>query len=165
MFALTWKSLWEQVHALPVSLFVREWAWAYPVLETFHVLGLGLLFGCIVVFDLRVITGKGRIAVANLGALLLPWVWIGFIINATSGALLFASDAVEFAANTAFRAKMALILIAGANALAFQWRYGTSFSDWDNANVIPASARIMAIISIVVWISVLTAGRMIAYID
>ncbi|MBU2583620.1 MAG: hypothetical protein KJ622_18080 [Alphaproteobacteria bacterium] len=151
---------------MPLSQFVRSAVWAYPILEMLHILGLGLLFGPIIIYDLRVI---GIVCASNpnaLAALLLPWVWTGFTVNATSGFLLFASDAIEFAANPAFQAKMALILLAGLNAAVFQYRASRCEADREAiADTSQTSGmRLQAAISILLWLSVIVAGRLIAYV-
>ncbi len=147
---------------LPVSEFVRSSVWAYPALETVHLFGLGLLFGPIVIFDLRVLGFLRASGVAALAALLLPWVWLGFVLNLASGFLLFGSDANEFSVNPAFLAKMALIVFAGLNAMIFQWRASTVRGATDGAERL--GLRLQALLSIVLWSSVIVAGRMIAYV-
>lgn len=152
----------QMILDLPVSHFVRTSVWAYPVLEMLHLIGIGLLFGPIIIYDLRVLAGWGEIATPAAARLLLPWVWTGFTINALSGLLLFASDAVEFAANPAFQAKMALLAIAGLNASVFQLRADPGLLSG------PAPAigfRAQAAFSLMIWFAIIVAGRMIAYSD
>ncbi|MBI1385891.1 MAG: hypothetical protein GC150_13380 [Rhizobiales bacterium] len=159
-----WTVLWEAVAELAAARFVAETTWAYPALETVHLIGIALLFGPILVFDLRVL-GVGRaIAPGRLHAILLPWVWTGFSLNVTSGLLLFASDAAEFATNSAFQAKIALIVLAGLNAIAFRSRFQPWARSLDGSGPAPAGAREIALVSILLWLGVLTAGRLIAYV-
>jgi hypothetical protein len=70
--------------------------------------------------------------------------------------LLFVSAATEVAANPAFRAKLVLILIAGLNAVVFHARGGLRGRD--------TLARLQAAASLLLWLSVLAAGRLIAYL-
>lgn len=155
---------WHDVAATAVASYVREAAWAYPLLETVHMIGLGLLFGGIVALDLRILGAARDLPITRLAAHLLPWVWAGFVLNVVSGALLFASDAAEFAANSSFRVKLALIALAGLNALAFQWRVYPTAPAWDRDARPPAAARTLAALSIALWLAVITAGRMMAYV-
>ena len=126
--------------------------------------GLALVFGPILLFDLRILGWNKDLAVSRLHRALLPWVWAGFTLNAASGILMFASDAAEFAANTALRAKMALLVLAGLNAIYFQARIAPGVNAWDRETIAPAKARISAAASIALWLAIITAGRMIAYI-
>lgn len=139
--------------------FIAEKAWAYPTLETFHVIGLGLLFGGLFALAMRMF-GLGRqIPLPALNRHILPWVWIGFAINALSGVLLFTSNAPEFTANPAFQVKMALIAVAGINVLIFK-RLMAQVSPEGEATI---AARLGAAASLAIWTSVITAGRLIAY--
>ncbi len=147
-----------------IAVFVRESMWAYPILETLHVIGLALVFGPILLFDLRVLGWNKDLAVSRLHTALLPWVWTGFALNASSGVLLFVSDAAEFAANTSLRFKMALLVLAGLNALYFQARIAPGVAAWDCEGKAPTPARASAALSIALWLAIITAGRMIAYI-
>ncbi|MGL4398195.1 MAG: DUF6644 family protein [Hyphomicrobium sp.] len=155
--------IFEAIAQSALAVFLRESQWLYPALETAHVLGIGLLFGPIVLFDLRVLGYNRDIAIGRMATLLLRSVWIGFAINALSGALLFISDAAEFSTNTALRVKMLLIALAGLNAAIFQAR----FARWQRdgaATEAPPAARASALLSLTLWVSIIIAGRMIAYI-
>lgn len=156
-------SLLQELTASPPAVLVRTSVWLYPLLETIHVVGLGLLFGGIAALDLRLFGINADLPVRRLAVHLLPWVWTGFVLNAASGALLFASDAPAFAANRAFQVKMALLVLAGANALWFQWRVYASVDDWNRDGETPVSAKAAALISLILWLAVIAAGRMIAY--
>lgn len=161
---MTADTLWQWLAETPVAAFVREAAWAYPLLETIHLVGLALVVGPILAFDLRLLGWNRDIAVDRLAAHLLPLVLTGIAANVASGALLFASDAVEFAANPALQAKLALIVVAILNAAWFQRRVFPAHHAWRVGQDAPSAARLAAVTSIALWLMVLTAGRMIAYI-
>jgi hypothetical protein len=156
--------IFDPIAQSAVAAFVRESLWAYPLLETLHVIGLALVFGPILLFDLRVLGWNKDLSVSRLHKALLPWVWTGFAINASSGILLFVSDAAEFAANTSLRFKMALLVLAGLNALYFQSRIAPGVPAWDRETNAPTPAGASAALSIALWLAIITAGRMIAYI-
>lgn len=135
---------------------IRRSVWAYPLLETVHVAGIGALVGSLLLLELRVF-GLGReIGVVPLARLVLRTAFAGFACAVASGSLLFVSAATEMAANPAFRAKLVLILIAGLNAVVFHARGGLRGRD--------ALARLQAAASLLLWLSVLAAGRLIAYL-
>lgn len=151
------------LEATPVAAAVRESPWLYPALETMHILGFALLVGAAWSWDLRLL-GLGRgISVSELGRLLLPAARAGFAAAATSGALLFASDAVATAANPAFRAKLVLIALAGANAATFH-AGRRSAPAWDRGVLPPLRARAAGALSLVLWSLTVAAGRLIAYL-
>jgi hypothetical protein len=155
-------SLANDVAAYPLSVAVREWSWPYPALETLHIIGIALVFGSVLAFDLRVL-GMGRaLPVASLHAHLLPWVWTGFALNSATGALMFASDAAEFVVNPALQAKMGLLLLAGLNAMVFQARLYPALREAEAPA--SAAARLSAAASIALWLAVIVAGRLMAYV-
>ena len=135
---------------------IRRSVWAYPLLEAVHIAGVGALFGAVLLLELRVF-GVGRdIGVVPLARLVLRTALTAFACAVLSGALLFISAATEVAANPAFRVKLVLILIAGANALVFHARGGLRGGD--------SLARLQAAASLLLWLSVIVAGRLIGYL-
>ena len=135
---------------------IRRSVWAYPLLETVHIASIGALVGSVLLLELRVF-GLGReIGVVPLARLVLRTALAGFACAVASGSLLFISAATEVAANPAFQAKLVLILIAGLNAVVFHARGGLRGRD--------TLARLQAAASLLLWLSVLAAGRLIAYL-
>lgn len=157
-------TVFDTLAATELAVFLRETAWAYPVLETLHILGIALVMGGILLFDLRLIGFNRDIPVSALSRHIIPWVVLGIAGNVVTGTLLFISDAAEFAANVSLRAKLVLIVLALANALAFRATVGRDVAAWDRGQMPPAAARIMGYLSIALWVGVVTAGRMMAYI-
>jgi len=144
------------LEATALAEAIRRSVWAYPLLETVHIASIGALFGSVLLLELRVF-GLGReIGVVPLARLVLRTALAGFACAVASGSLLFVSAATEVAANPAFRAKLVLILIAGLNAVVFHARGGLRGRD--------ALARLQAAASLLLWLSVLAAGRLIAYL-
>ena len=144
------------IEATALAEAIRLSAWAYPALEAIHIASIGTLFGSVLLLELRVL-GLGRaIGVVPLARLVLRTALTAFACAAVSGALLFASAATEVAANPAFRVKLVLISIAGVNALVFHARGGLREGD--------SLARLQAAASLLLWLSVIVAGRLIAYL-
>ncbi len=158
------SGVWGDLADTPLSVFLRESTWAYPILEITHIIGIALVFGSILAYDLRVLGRHRTLPLDVLGHHLLPWVWTGFALNATSGLLLFVSNPVEFAANPALQYKLALIALAGLNAAYFQWRIAPAIPTWNLGTPAPAAARYSALLSIALWLSVIAAGRLMAYV-
>ena len=130
--------------------------YAYPALEVLHIVGIALLLGSLVVFELRV---WGRVPALDLPAmarLALPVTLAGFGLAATSGLLMFASHPEELIANRAFVTKMLLLMLAGANAALFHSRGGVARPD--------RTARWQTVFSLGIWFVVIICGRWIAYL-
>src|SRR5262245_15050046 len=108
---------WFQQSALAVSL--RESSWLYPATETLHIIAFAVAVCCLLVLDLRLI-GLGRWAASDQAAdALLPWAIGAFSLTVPTGILLLLPEAAGIARNPAFLIKMALMLLAGANAAVF----------------------------------------------
>lgn len=144
------------LEATALAEAIRRSVWAYPALETVHIAGIGVLIGAVLLLELRLFGLGGDIGVVPLARLALRTALAGFACAVISGSLLFVSAATEVAANPAFRVKLVLILIAGLNALVFHARGGLRGRD--------ALARLQAVASLLLWLSVLAAGRLIAYV-
>lgn len=144
------------LEATALAEAIRRSVWAYPLLETVHIASIGALVGSVLLLELRVF-GLGReIGVVPLARLVLRTALAGFACAVASGSLLFVSAATQVAANPAFQTKLVLILIAGLNAVVFHARGGLRGRD--------ALARLQAAASLLLWLSVLAAGRLIAYL-
>lgn len=130
--------------------------WAYPALEAVHIVGIALLFGGLLVFELRML-GLGReLPAARLARITLVPALAGFGLCAATGLAMFASQPGELLANTAFRTKLVLIVLAGANAAWFHARGGTGAEG--------TLSRLQCLLSLGFWLAVIICGRWIAYV-
>ncbi len=129
---------------------------AYPALEVLHIVGIGLLLGNLVLFELRVWGLGAQLPVQPLARLALGLALAGFSIAAASGLLMFASQPMDLLNNRAFVAKMGLLMLAGTNAAWFHARGGLLFMD--------RTAKLQTLFSIGIWLAVIICGRFIAYV-
>jgi hypothetical protein len=150
------------IEASALGQAMRQWLWLYPVVETIHITGIGLLFGSISVLDLRLLGFSKTIPVTNLAWHVLPWTAAAFLLIVPSGLAMFTAHASEFISSPVFALKMCLIMAAGVNAAIFHAGVFRGSKSWDLGPP-PAAARIAAAISLLVWISVIACGRLLAY--
>jgi hypothetical protein len=142
---------------------IRTSVWMYPALESAHYIGLALLVGGIMLIDLRLLGVAKSLPVRSMIGLL-PWVWAGFIINVTTGTLIFIYGATSFGTNNAFLLKMGFMVLAGINAMIFTVAAARSGSQWIESGHIPVFVKSVATASLVLWLCVVTTGRWMAYI-
>ena len=146
---------------------MRQWLWLYPAVEIVHIVGIGLLFGSIVVFDLRLLGFSRNISVKRLASHVLPWSAGSFLLIVPSGLLLFIAHASEFIESEVFVIKMLLILAAGVNAGLFHTVTFRTADVWDAEEMRklppPPSARLAGGLSLLIWLSVIACGRLLAY--
>jgi hypothetical protein len=148
----------------PGAVAIRENMWMFGGLISIHVLSLGVFFGTIAILDLRLLGRAMRTTpISDLVDRSLPWTRASFTLMALSGALLLWSEAVKCYTSTSFRIKMALIFLAGFNILVFHRRTYRTVTAWDQTVVLPARVRLAGLLSLLLWIGVLTAGRAVGY--
>ena len=148
----------------PLSVFILESEWAFPTIESVHVIAIALVIGTISIVDLRLLgLASTKRGFTELSHEVLPWTWLAFSAAAIAGLLLFISHATEYFDNTAFRIKLLLILLAGINMLHFHLFTCRNVSEWDRSSAVPMAARIAGGISLVCWIAVVGFGRWIGF--
>jgi hypothetical protein len=155
----------EWLHALEqtwIGEVVRESA--FPYVEGTHVLALSLSVGTVAWFDLRLLGAAMRSRpVSEVFESVRGWMFAGFGLMFATGALLFAAHATKAYESWSFRAKVALLVLAGLNTLVFHFTIDRSRLEWNAAPVPPLAARMAGLMSLVLWLSVIAAGRMFAY--
>jgi hypothetical protein len=143
---------------------LRASLYYFPFLESIHVMALAVVFGTIVVVDLRAlgIASKER-PFSRISSELLRLTWGAFAVSAATGALMFITNARVYAHNTSFRVKMVLLALAGLNMAAFHLTAGRSMASWDRSASAPRAGRITAAASICLWLAIIVAGRVIGF--
>jgi len=153
---------WLQKTSLAIN--IRDSLLLFPLLESAHVIGLAIVVGTVVIIDLRLLgLATTHRSFSRLGADTLPWTLVGFAVAAITGVLMFTTNAAVYFHNTWFRAKVVLLALAALNAIAFELTARRRIGEWDLARSAPPAARLLATVSLVIWISVIVAGRMIGF--
>ena len=156
--------LCQWLYATPLGTAIRESPFAYPMIESIHVLGITLLVGTVSIVDLRLLgVVMKREPVSDLVKQVLPVTWCGFVIMIVSGLLLFWAKAEQCYANPIFRFKLLLLLLAGLNPLIFHSTVYRSVDNWNDAQAIPRQAKLAGAFSLTLWSAIIIAGRAIAY--
>jgi hypothetical protein len=135
----------------------------FPIIESVHVLGIALMAGTIITVDLRIVgTIFREEPVRRIAQALLPYTWWGFALMVVSGIPLFAAESVKVIYNPAFRVKLLLLGLAGANALLFHRTLYRTVDDWGVRTGAPLPARLLAGTSALLWCAIIVSGRLIA---
>ena len=128
---------------------MRSWRWLYPIVNTLHIAGIGLLFGAIVSLDLRFLGVWKSVEASKLVRVLAPVAGFGFVLAIAAGGLLFTTDAHKYATMPLFQIKMFLLACGVLNAAYFVQKGATAGA---------------ALVSLTVWTGVLACGRFIGYL-
>ncbi|MFU2325831.1 DUF6644 family protein [Pseudomonas sp. NFX98] len=137
--------------------------WLYPLVEVVHILGFAILVGSVVMFDLRVLGVSRTIQVTALARHLLPWSVAALLLIVPAGLMMFSAHPHDFASNDIFILKLSLIATAGLNAVLFHVGVYRSVTSWNTDAPAPGVAKLQALVSIVIWVSVILCGRLLAY--
>jgi Family of unknown function (DUF6644) len=158
------QSFFEWLGNTPWSVKLLESFWAWPLLESTHVLGITLFVGTAMMMDLRLMgVTFGGVRASDFTGRLLPWTRIGFALMVVTGVLVFYSNPVRYYHNIFFRVKMIVLVLAGINVWLFHTRIHHSVAEWDLNEKPPRAARIAGAVSIIAWTLIVMSGRFIAY--
>jgi len=137
-----------------IAEFIKV-SWLFPVIQSVHLIGITLLVGTIALMDLRRLgLVLRRHEISALATDLSPWTAAGFLTIFLTGPLLFWADLGRYLVNPAFVVKMILLAVALVSHLTIH-----------RAAVTPATQRLAALISLMLWAAVVLAGRAIADFD
>jgi hypothetical protein len=146
-----------------LSQALRASEWVYPLVNTGHVVGIALLFGGIAPLDLRLLGCWQRVPLEPLARILLPMAVSGLLLAAGTGALLFVTRPLDYVVMPLFGLKLSLIAAAVANALLLRRSPAWKLLHLDHPGPPRRSWRIAAGLSLLLWLAVITAGRLIGY--
>ena len=157
---MTLLSVFQWLDATPISVVIRNSTTIFPVVEVFHLFGLTVLLGTITITDLRMLGyGMRRQSIATVAGQLAPYTVWAAVLTIVTGLLLFLSEAMKCYSNEAFPYKMALLLGGIIVYYFFQRRITRP-----DSHVSPATLKIIAILSLLLWYGVAIAGRAIAFV-
>lgn len=143
---------------------IRDSLLLFPLLESAHVLGLALVFGTILVVDLRLLgAASGHRRFERVASDIFKWTWGAFALTAVTGSLMFITNAPVYYHNFYFRTKMVLLVIAALNMAVFELTAGREIHGWGHAPSAPAAGKAVAVVSLAVWIAIIFMGRMIGF--
>jgi len=139
---------------------IRESKWTFTLSEVFHLFGLTLLLGTVLLLALRLFGFVlQRKTVAELARELMPLSLGGLTLTILTGTLLFTSEATKCWGNIAFRYKMLFLFLA----LLFQFTALQRVTRSDEQRFSPLARKITALVAVFLWFGVAIAGRAIAF--
>jgi hypothetical protein len=153
----------EWLAASPLSQLLGAHRWITPALQTVHIVAIAALMASVLVVDLRLLGVGGDIgSLRQVTNHYIGWVWRALVVLLLSGALLTVGEPMRELTSWVFYTKMALVLTAsGLTALAQgPVRKAANASPMGR----PRWSTVFAVVSLVLWVCVVIAGRWIAYV-
>ncbi len=155
------QRLWQMSYSSPTIDILRNSHLAIPVIQAFHLFGITLLLGSMVILNFRLLgIGLQEIKLEVLAKQVWSWGTAGLILAAVSGFFVFLPDPARYAANTSFNVKMIVLLVA----ILFQY---TVYRRVVRAEAAAHASRrlvVLPLISLFLWFGVGWAGRAIAFL-
>ena len=144
-----------------LALFISDSRWLFPAIEAVHIVALAVLFGALLVLNLRLLgIVMSNKPIARLAREFAPWVLCSLIIILITGLLLFSSEAMKAYTNVPFQVKM-LFLFA---AIVFHYTVYSRVTHADETTIRPVWSKLAAIVSILLWLGVGIGGRGIGFL-
>jgi hypothetical protein len=154
----------EWVDAFPSSIAIRESLYGYPYLLTAHAISMALFAGLIVMMDLRLLgVAYRRTPLSQVQKHLFPWQMFTMALASLTGLVLLYGQPMRYYGKVFFWIKMALMVLAGVNAMTFHWTTYRSVAAWDSSPRAPFGARLAGAFSLALWAGVVAFGRLTAY--
>jgi hypothetical protein len=147
----------ESISQTALVRWTAESDWGYPIVLTSHAIGMALVVGILLMIDLRVLGLANKISLDSL-RLYFRVAWVGLLINACSGTLLFLANYTAFLHNTAFLTKMSLLALGGLATWILVREISSSTVDQPSRR-----ARVIASVCIAIWLGAIVAGRIVGY--
>jgi hypothetical protein len=148
----------EWCEATAIGRAIKGSLWLFPVIESVHLLGLGMLGGSLLVVDLRMLgVGLSRQPLAQLAADSRRWLLASVAVLAATGSALFLSESVKCYYSQAFWVKITTLPVAMLFTLTVRQRVAMSRTDATTLT------RLVAIASLALWLTVAAAGRWIGF--
>jgi hypothetical protein len=156
----------ESLAATSLSTLIRNVQWIIPTVQTIHILSIAIVMSSVSMIDLHVLGIISRAQpLAAVAQRFLPWIWWALIVLLLSGSALIIGEPERSLRNPAFVLKMSMICMVLVLTLAFQRGLRRDAQFWEKSPGRRVGGRVVAVVSLALWIGIVFAGRWIAYVD
>ncbi len=152
------------LQATPISVAIQSIHWVIPLVQSIHIVTIGIVFVSILVVVLRLFglasADQAFPAVLNRYS---PWIGYGLIVMTLTGATLIVGEPIRQFTATSFWLKMGLLAICVVSAAAFRYSMASAQRAADGEPVISTGRKSVAVAVLFLWVAVIFLGRAIAY--
>ena len=137
-----------------------------PIAQSLHILGIAVVMGSIVMVNLKFLgLAVPSHNVSEMIDRLMPWVWWALLLNAVTGLLFVVARPLRYFFNPVFGIKFSLLVLAVVLAFVVHSLSKREARYWEQSSARRISAKVIAALSLLLWIGVVLSGRWIAYAD
>lgn len=146
--------------ATPLGDAIRESQWLFPVIESIHLLGLVVIAAAVLVVDMRLFgVGLRDQPVSRLARGVEPYLIVSLVVMITTGVLLFVSEAIKCYYSSAFWVKITCLALVVVYTFTIRRRVVLR----DEGRIGPATGKLVAVLSVLLWAGVGWGGRWIGF--
>jgi hypothetical protein len=148
-----------------LSQAIQVTSWSVPTVQTVHILAISAVMASVLMLNLRLlgIVSRER-PLAEVSARFRPVIWWGLPVLLASGAILIVGEPVRSLENPIFQLKMTLLIAVIIVTLAYQAPLNKDSRYWESTAGRRAAIKLIAVVSLVLWVGIVCAGRWIAYV-
>ena len=150
----------------PLSVVIQNVAWIIPFTQTIHIICIAIVMSAMALIDFRMLGLGGRSqSVSDLVTGHLPWVWWALLILLISGSVLIIGEPARSLMNPGFILKMSMLVCVIALTLTLQGTIRRDVAFWELSPQRRTAAKLMAVVSLILLVGIIFAGRWIAYLE
>lgn len=161
---MTLNQICQSIEHTALSQWIQEAGWVVPTVQTIHILAIAVVASSVLMIDLRLVgafwADRPMKAVA---ARFLPLVWWPLLVLLSTGIIMITAEPARSLKNPAFQLKMGLLIAALAVTGLFQLLQRRDASFGESGTHPRVAAAAIALVSLLLWSSIIFAGRWIAY--
>jgi putative copper export protein len=139
------------------SLTIQTHLWIIPLIQSIHIVAIGIVVAAVFMVDLRILGLAGRDQTLRQTARrFAPWLWSALVVLLITGILMVVGEPVRELMSFSFWLKMSLLVVGIAFAVVFQIQLKRDLKE-------SPTTKSLAIVTLLVWCSIIILGRLIAY--
>ena len=147
-----------------LSLAIQVHLWVIPTIQSIHIVGIGVVLASVFMIDLRIFGWAGRDqTLVQTTRRFGPWLWAALVVLLITGVLMVIGEPVRELMSLSFWLKMSLLLIGIVVATLFQIVLRSNDRNWEEEFIRRWTTKSLAILTFLVWCSIIVLGRLIAY--
>ena len=159
------KQFAEWLSTTHLSVLIQNHnSWAIPLIQSIHIVGIGVALGSVFMIYLRVLEMAGMDqTLRETMNRFAPWLTGALCVLLVTGALMVIGEPVRELVTVSFWLKMFLVAVSTVIAVTFQISVRTHTQYWEEVLVRRKSIKGLAILSFLIWACIVVLGRLIAY--
>lgn len=154
----------DWIAATSLSRWLQNHPWIVPTSQSIHILMISIVFGCAVIINLRLLgVGVSGRSISTLVRTLVPWMYFALLVLLITGTLQTITEPVRQFVAPAFWWKMLMIVVVVCLTRWLAHSVRSNVAKWDAIGTRPRAGRLIALVSLALWIGIIYCGRFIAY--